>query len=41
MAQRRPKTAGDLERVYGVGAKKASDFGDEFLETIRTFDRPQ
>jgi ATP-dependent DNA helicase RecQ len=41
MAQRRPKTAGDLERVYGVGAKKASDFGDEFLEAIRTFDRPQ
>jgi ATP-dependent DNA helicase RecQ len=40
MVQRRPKTIDDLENVYGVGAKKAADFGDEFLEAIRTFGKP-
>jgi hypothetical protein len=27
--------------VYGVGAKKAADFGDAFLDAIRTFRRPE
>jgi len=40
MAQRRPKTVADLREVYGVGAKKAADFGDLFLDAIRTFQRP-
>jgi HRDC domain len=38
--QRRPKTVADLHQVYGVGAKKAADFGDAFLGAIRTFGRP-
>ena len=37
MVQRRPKTFDDLHDVYGVGAKKAADFGDAFLDAIRTF----
>ncbi|HWF85599.1 MAG TPA: RecQ family ATP-dependent DNA helicase [Vicinamibacterales bacterium] len=37
MVQRRPKTFDDLNEVYGVGAKKAADFGDAFLDAIRTF----
>jgi len=37
MVQRRPKTIDDLHDVYGVGAKKAADFGDAFLDAIRTF----
>jgi len=40
MMQRRPKTIDDLHDVYGVGAKKAADFGDAFLDAIRTFRRP-
>jgi ATP-dependent DNA helicase RecQ len=40
MADRRPKTLGDLHGIYGVGAKKAADFGDAFLEAIRTYRRP-
>jgi ATP-dependent DNA helicase RecQ len=40
MVQRRPKTVADLHQVYGVGAKKAADFGDAFLDAIRTFGRP-
>ena len=40
MVQRRPKTIDDLHDVYGVGAKKAADFGDAFLDAIRTFRRP-
>jgi ATP-dependent DNA helicase RecQ len=40
MVQRRPKTIADLHDVYGVGAKKAADFGDAFLDAIRTFQRP-
>src|SRR5262245_33710556 len=39
MAERRPKTFDDLHEVYGVGAKKAADFGDAFLDAIRTFGR--
>lgn len=40
MAERRPKTFDDLHEVYGVGAKKAADFGDAFLDAIRTFRKP-
>src|SRR5688572_8822827 len=41
MVQRRPKTIDDLHEVYGVGARKAADFGDAFLDAIRTFRRPE
>src|SRR6185503_5848729 len=41
MVERRPKTLEDLREVYGVGAKKAADFGDAFLDAIRTFRRPE
>ena len=41
MVVRRPKTVDDLHEVYGVGAKKAADFGDAFLDAIRTFRRPE
>ena len=40
MVERRPKTIDDLYEIYGVGAKKAADFGDAFLDAIRTFRRP-
>src|SRR5262249_29179723 len=40
MVARRPKSVRDLQSVYGVGAKKASDFGDAFLDAIRTFRKP-
>jgi ATP-dependent DNA helicase RecQ len=40
MVERKPKTIDDLHDVYGVGAKKAADFGDAFLDAIRTFRRP-
>jgi ATP-dependent DNA helicase RecQ len=40
MADRRPATLEELHDVYGVGAKKAADFGDAFLDAIRTFRRP-
>ena len=26
---------------YGVGGKKAADFGDAFLDAMRTFRRPE
>jgi len=35
MVERRPKTIADLHDVYGVGARKAADFGELFLEAIR------
>ena len=41
MVERRPKTIDDLYEIYGVGAKKAADFGDAFLDAIRTFRPPQ
>jgi ATP-dependent DNA helicase RecQ len=41
MVERRPKTIEDLYGIYGVGAKKAADFGDTFLDAIRTFRRPE
>ena len=37
MADRRPSTLDDLHEIYGVGARKAADFGDAFLDAIRTF----
>jgi ATP-dependent DNA helicase RecQ len=40
MAERRPKTLDELRRVYGVGARKAQDFGDAFLDAIGNFSRP-
>jgi len=40
MAERRPKTLDDLHGIYGVGARKAADFGDAFLDAIRTYRRP-
>jgi ATP-dependent DNA helicase RecQ len=40
MAERRPRTFDDLHDIRGVGAKKAADFGDAFLDAIRTFRRP-
>ena len=40
MVQQRPKTVDDLYEIYGVGTKKAADFGDAFLDAIRTFRRP-
>jgi len=40
MVARRPKTIDELHEVYGVGAKKADDFGDAFLDAIRTFRKP-
>jgi ATP-dependent DNA helicase RecQ len=39
MAERKPKTRDELHGVYGVGARKAADFGDAFLDAIRAFDR--
>jgi ATP-dependent DNA helicase RecQ len=41
MVVRRPKTLDDLHEIYGVGVKKAADFGDAFLDAIRTFRRPE
>jgi ATP-dependent DNA helicase RecQ len=35
MASRRPSSINDLYGVYGVGSKKAADFGEAFLEAIR------
>jgi len=40
MVVRRPRTFDELQAVFGVGAKKAADFGDAFLDAIRTFRRP-
>ncbi len=40
MVEKRPKTLDDLHEVYGVGARKAADFGDAFLDAIRTFRKP-
>ena len=37
MAEHRPASLNDLHGIYGVGAKKAADFGEAFLEAIRRF----
>jgi ATP-dependent DNA helicase RecQ len=39
MAERRPKQFEELRGIYGVGVKKATDFGDAFLDAIRAFGR--
>jgi ATP-dependent DNA helicase RecQ len=41
MVQRRPRTLDDFHDVYGVGLKKAADFGDAFLNAIRASRRPE
>ncbi len=41
MAERRPSTLDDLHEIYGVGARKAADFGDDFLDAIRRFRKPE
>jgi ATP-dependent DNA helicase RecQ len=40
MAERRPRTFEDLHAIYGIGARKAADFGDAFLDAIRMFRKP-
>ena len=40
MVERRLATLDELHAVYGVGTRKAADFGDAFLDAIRTFQRP-
>jgi ATP-dependent DNA helicase RecQ len=40
MVDRRPRTLEDLHDIYGVGVRKAADFGDAFLDAIRTFKKP-
>jgi ATP-dependent DNA helicase RecQ len=40
MAERLPRTLDQFRQVYGVGAAKAADFGDAFLDAIRTFRPP-
>jgi ATP-dependent DNA helicase RecQ len=40
LAERRPTTFDELHEIYGIGAKKAADFGDAFLDAIRTFRKP-
>ena len=40
MAERRPQTVEDLHDIYGVGVKKAADFGDDFLDAIRLHGKP-
>jgi ATP-dependent DNA helicase RecQ len=37
MAERRPSTVDDLHDIYGIGVRKAADFGVEFLDAIRSF----
>ncbi len=39
MAVRRPGTLNDLHEIYGVGAKKAADFGQAFLDAIAGYER--
>jgi ATP-dependent DNA helicase RecQ len=40
MAERRPSTIDDLHEIYGVGIRKAADFGGDFLQAIRSFGAP-
>jgi ATP-dependent DNA helicase RecQ len=37
MAERKPSTVDQLHDIYGIGARKAADFGGDFLDAIRTF----
>ena len=36
MAERKPATLADLHGIYGIGAKKAADFGDVFVRAIQS-----
>ena len=36
LARLKPSTRGELEHVYGIGARKAEDLGDAVLQVIRT-----
>jgi ATP-dependent DNA helicase RecQ len=36
MARLRPQTLDGLRTVYGVGARKAEDLGEEFLKVLRS-----
>jgi ATP-dependent DNA helicase RecQ len=36
MSSRRPRTVAELHGIYGVGARKAADFGERFLAVIRS-----
>jgi ATP-dependent DNA helicase RecQ len=36
MARVRPQSVAELRTVYGVGARKAEDLGEYFLEVLRT-----
>jgi len=38
MARLKPVSAGELLSVKGVGARKAEDLGEVFLEAIRRFE---
>jgi ATP-dependent DNA helicase RecQ len=38
MARLRPSSIASLMTVKGIGARKAEDLGDVFLEAIRTHD---
>ncbi len=40
MVDRRPSTIEDLHEIYGVGVRKAADFGEAFLAAIRAFRQP-
>jgi ATP-dependent DNA helicase RecQ len=35
LANRRPQTMDELHDIYGIGTRKAADFGERFLEAIR------
>jgi ATP-dependent DNA helicase RecQ len=35
MARLRPQTLEQMRSVYGVGARKAEDLGEHFLEALR------
>jgi ATP-dependent DNA helicase RecQ len=37
LASRRPSSIDDLYGIYGVGSKKAADFGEAFLAAIRNY----
>ena len=39
LARKRPATVAELHGIYGVGEKKARDFGELFLDVIRKFPR--
>ena len=36
LAERKPATLADLHGIYGIGAKKAADFGEVFVRAIQS-----